>query len=141
MLHLLDFKKLNDKCIHDYLELALHCINHTLQALNLLACISNNNNIRITCEWHFMKLNMHLFVYQYRLTGYSCEILISPAHVLITKNNIHIKITIKIVLGNILMLSLQQGIEFKPVTLLRIPLYLYYVFRWLRGGHKVIKST
>ena len=52
VLHLLDFKKLNDSCVHDYLELSYHCINQALKALSLLACIYNNRNMRVTCEWH-----------------------------------------------------------------------------------------
>ena len=45
-------------------------------------------------------------------------------------------------MGNIPIISLHQGIEFIPVTLLRILLYLYfinYVFLWLRGVHEVIE--
>ena len=41
-----------------------------------------------------------------------------------------------IVLGNIPVISLHRGIEFIPVTLLRIPLYQFcinYIFLWLRG--------
>ena len=51
---------------------------------------------------------------------------------------------IYIVLGNIPVISLHRGIEFIPVTLLRIPLYGYfinYIFLWLRGGHEVISRV
>ena len=49
-----------------------------------------------------------------------------------------------LVLGNIPVISLHWGIEFIPVTLLRIPLYRYfinYIFLWLRGGHEVVKRV
>ena len=49
-----------------------------------------------------------------------------------------------IVLGNIPVISLHRGIEFIPVTLLRIPLYrvcINYIFLWLRGVQKVINRV
>ena len=49
----------------------------------------------------------------------------------------------KVVLGNIPVISLHQGIGFIPVTLLRIPFYRYfinYIFLWLRGGHEVVNK-
>ena len=50
-------------------------------------------------------------------------------------------LSVLLVLGNIPVISLHRGIEFIPVTLLRIPFYRYYInyiFLWLRGGHEVI---
>ena len=54
------------------------------------------------------------------------------------------KEAIQVVLGNIPAISLHRGIEFIPVTLLRIPLYricINYIFLWLRGVQEVVNRV
>ena len=46
-----------------------------------------------------------------------------------------------VLLCYILALLLYRGIEFILVTLLKIPLYRYLNFLWLRGGHDVINRV